>query len=248
MNNKLVFGFLFCQFIANSFCGSYERKLIKDVLRDYEPYERPVSNESLHLDVKHGLYIQKLDLDADKGILTGHIWMNMEWNDANLRWNSSDYGGIKDIRLPSDRIWIPDIIPYNAFDYNSVDPRKQMTNIVISSNGHCLWVTPLVLKTICKIDDTSDTQTCEIKVGSWTYNGFHINLEPEGSTADTSTYVVSKEWDLISTNAKRNEVFYECCPEPYLDITHSIVLKKKDIISTGSLSQTLREEYFGTKY
>ena len=111
MNNKLVFGFLFCQFFVGSFCDSYERKLIKDLLQDYEPYERPVSNHSMAVDINHGLAIQKLDLDVDNEVLTGQIWMNIEWNDANLRWNSADYGGIKDIRLTSDRIWIPDIIP-----------------------------------------------------------------------------------------------------------------------------------------
>ena len=239
MNNKLVFGFLFCQFIGGSFCGKHERKLIKDLLKHYEPYERPVSDESLAVTVKHGLTIQKLDLDVDKEILKGQIWMNMEWSDANLRWNPSDYGGIKDIRLPSDRIWIPDIIPYNAFDYNSVDPRKQMTNIVITSNGNCTWIPPIVLKTTCKIDDTSDRQECKIKVGSWTYNGFMMNLILQASEADTSSYIANKEWALMGAPAERNEVFYECCPEPYIDITYLIKLKRRTTMLT-----TLKSLFF----
>ena len=227
MKNKFVFGLIFCQFIGDSFCGPNERRLIKDLLQDYEPYERPVYNESAAVDLKHGLTILKLDLDVDTEILTGQIWMNMEWNDANLRWNPADYGGIDDIRLPSERIWIPDIIPYNALDYHSVDPRKQMTNIVVSSSGGCTWIPPIVLKTMCKVDDTSDTQSCDIKVGSWTYNGFKINLIKNQAEADTSTYVRSKEWDLIGTTAERHEVLYPCCPEPYFDTTYNIKLKKR---------------------
>ena len=151
----------------------------------------------------------------------------MKWSDVNLRWNPSDYGGINDTRLPSNRIWIPDIIPYNAFDYSSVDPRKQMTNIVVNSSGDCVWVPPIVLKTTCEIDDTTDTQSCNIKVGSWTYNGYKINLILQDSKANFASYVRNKEWILMGTTAQRNEVFYECCTEPFIDITYNIALKRQ---------------------
>lgn len=36
-----------------------------------------------------------------------------EWNDVNLRWNSSEYGGVKDLRIPPHRIWKPDVLMYN---------------------------------------------------------------------------------------------------------------------------------------
>ena len=238
MNNKLVFGFIFCQFLSNLFVvesTNHERKLIKDLLKDYEPYERPTFNDSAAVDVKHGLTLLKLDLDADKEILTSYVWMNMEWQDVNLQWNQSDYGGINSIRLPPGRIWIPDIIPYNALDYNSVDPHKQFTNIVITSSGDCTWIPPMVLKTTCKIDLTtsffttsnSDVQDCKIKVGSWTYNGFTMNLISQNSDIDTSSFVLNQEWQLMGATAQRNEVFYECCAEPYLDITYIVKLKKR---------------------
>jgi len=31
----------------------------------------------------------------------------MQWCDKKLSWNASDYGGLKEIRLPHDRIWKP---------------------------------------------------------------------------------------------------------------------------------------------
>ena len=36
-----------------------------------------------------------------------------EWNDMNLRWNTSEYGGVKDLRIPPHRIWKPDVLMYN---------------------------------------------------------------------------------------------------------------------------------------
>lgn len=36
-----------------------------------------------------------------------------EWNDYNLRWNDSEYGGVKDLRITPNKLWKPDVLMYN---------------------------------------------------------------------------------------------------------------------------------------
>ena len=36
-----------------------------------------------------------------------------EWNDDKLCWEPSEYGGVEEIYVPSEIIWLPDIILYN---------------------------------------------------------------------------------------------------------------------------------------
>jgi len=36
-----------------------------------------------------------------------------EWNDFNLAWNASEYGGVTSVRIPPAMIWKPDILLYN---------------------------------------------------------------------------------------------------------------------------------------
>ena len=36
-----------------------------------------------------------------------------EWTDVNLKWNESEYGMVKDIRMPPSSLWKPDILMYN---------------------------------------------------------------------------------------------------------------------------------------
>ena len=36
-----------------------------------------------------------------------------EWKDYKLGWDESEYGGVHSIRLPSSRVWNPDILMYN---------------------------------------------------------------------------------------------------------------------------------------
>ena len=36
-----------------------------------------------------------------------------EWQDNNLRWNKTHYGGVDRLYVPSDEIWLPDLVLYN---------------------------------------------------------------------------------------------------------------------------------------
>ena len=54
------------------------------------------------------------------------------------------------------------------------------TNIVANADGSMLYVPPGIFKSTCKIDITwfpFDDQHCELKFGSWTYNGFKVSCK-----------------------------------------------------------------------
>lgn len=42
------------------------------------------------------------------------------WHDYKLRWNPKEYEGIEFIRVPADKIWKPDIVLYNKYDFSSL--------------------------------------------------------------------------------------------------------------------------------
>lgn len=53
------------------------------------------------------------------------------------------------------------------------------TNVVVKHNGSCLYVPPGIFKSTCKMDITwfpFDDQHCEMKFGSWTYDGNQVRL------------------------------------------------------------------------
>lgn len=41
--------------------------------------------------------------------------LHQVWNDYRLMWEPEQYEGIKKIRLPSQHIWLPDIVLYNKY-------------------------------------------------------------------------------------------------------------------------------------
>ena len=50
--------------------------------------------------------------------MTTNVWVTMVWNDFQLRWDPSYYGGVKVLRVPSRMLWRPDIVLFNNADGN----------------------------------------------------------------------------------------------------------------------------------
>ena len=103
---------------------------------------------------------------------------------------------------------------------------------VVMHDGSVTWIPPAIYKSTCVIDITHfpfDIQKCKLKFGSWTYDGWKldINLPYENqSTIDIGDYTPSNEWKLIGCPAKRNIVYYTGLSAPYPDITFWIEVQR----------------------
>ena len=42
---------------------------------------------------------------------------------------------------------------------------------------------------------------------------------------DLSNFMANGEWSLLGMPGVRNSVVYDCCPEPYVDITFTINIR-----------------------
>jgi len=170
---------------------------------------------------------QIIKVDPNEETLTAMVWLNFAWKDEFLPWNASQAQGIDQLRLDIEDIWIPDIEVYNLISRKGLRDREQ---VVLESSGDILWVPPYILTTTCKLDLTwfpFDEQECAIKFGSWAHNGWQLDIKVASESMDISSFVRNEEWDLSGAVGKRNEVLYECCPEPYLDITYTLHLVRK---------------------
>ena len=93
-----------------------------------------------------------------------------------------------------------------------------------------------------------DEQLCTLKFGSWTYDGYQVDLKHIGQETagvgdldiisngiDLKDFYRSVEWDLLSVPARKNEKYYTCCSEPYPDITFNITMRRKTLFHTVNL-------------
>ncbi|CAG9791045.1 unnamed protein product [Diatraea saccharalis] len=167
-----------------------------------------------------------------------------EWEDHKFKWDPLEYGGVKELYVPSEHIWLPDIVLYNNADGEYVV--TTMTKAVLHYTGKVLWTPPAIFKSSCEIDVRYfpfDQQTCFLKFGSWSYDGDQIDLkhinQKKGDMVDVGIdlreYYPSVEWDILGVPAERHERYYPCCQEPYPDIFFNITLRRKTLFYTVNL-------------
>ncbi|ESO07319.1 hypothetical protein HELRODRAFT_170649 [Helobdella robusta] len=98
---------------------------------------------------------------------------------------------------------------------------------VVESSGEVLWIPAGIFLSTCAIDIEYfpfDTQQCSLKFGSWTYDGFKLDLDfyDDKDEIDTSSYMASNEWKLLAYPGQKNLRKYNCCEEPYPDLTFTV--------------------------
>ena len=121
------------------------------------------------------------------------------------------------------------------------------TKATLFNTGLVEWRPPAIYHSSCEMDVEYfpfDEQTCVMKFGSWTYDGYQVDLrhqeEEKGTNVvnigvDLSEYYMSVEWDILAVPARRNVKLYTCCDEPYLDITFNITMRRKTLFYTVNL-------------
>ncbi|CAF0836391.1 unnamed protein product [Adineta ricciae] len=209
-------------------------------------------NNSEKLTVYLGLRLtQLLDVDEKNQIMTSNVWLKQEWYDDKLRWDPREYGGVDVLYIPSQQIWLPDIVLYNNADGNY--EVTLMTKATVYYDGRVIWEPPAIYKSSCTINVEFfpfDIQHCQMKFGSWTYSGEQVDLvhinQTNGSmpvygdnsvayAIDLTDFYRSVEWDIMQVPAQRNIRKYTCCPQTYPDITFSITIRRKTLFYTVNL-------------
>ncbi|XP_006864499.1 PREDICTED: neuronal acetylcholine receptor subunit alpha-2 [Chrysochloris asiatica] len=214
-----------------------EDRLFKHLFGDYNRWARPVPNTSDVVIIRFGLSIaQLIDVDEKNQMMTTNVWLKQEWSDYKLRWNPADFNNITSLRVPSEMIWIPDIVLYNNADGEFAV--THMTKAHLFSTGTVHWVPPAIYKSSCSIDVTFfpfDQQNCKMKFGSWTYDKAKIDLEQMEQMVDLKDYWESGEWAIINATGTYNSKKYDCCAEIYPDVTYYFVIRRLPLFYTINL-------------
>uniref|UniRef100_A0A667X2Q7 Cholinergic receptor nicotinic alpha 6 subunit n=1 Tax=Myripristis murdjan TaxID=586833 RepID=A0A667X2Q7_9TELE len=214
-----------------------EDRLFRRLFRRYNQFIRPVENVSDPVTVEFEVSISQLvKVDEVNQIMETNLWLRHVWNDYKLRWIPVEYDGIEFIRVPSNKIWRPDIVLYN----NAVGDFlvEDKTKALLKFDGTITWVPPAIFKSSCPMDITYfpfDYQNCSMKFGSWTYDKAKIDLVLIGSKVNLKDFWESGEWEIIDAPGYKHDIKYNCCEEIYPDITYSFYIRRLPLFYTINL-------------
>ncbi|XP_052528162.1 neuronal acetylcholine receptor subunit alpha-5 isoform X1 [Tympanuchus pallidicinctus] len=214
-----------------SFIAKSEDRLFKRLFEDYQRWVRPVEHLNDTIKIKFGLAISQLvDVDEKNQLMTTNVWLKQEWIDVKLRWNPEEYAGITSIRVPSDSIWIPDIVLYDNADGRF---EGTSTKTVVKYDGTIAWTPPANYKSSCTIDVTFfpfDLQNCSMKFGSWTYDGSQVDIILEDYDVDKRDFFDNGEWEIVTATGSKGNRTDGCCWYPF--VTYSFIIRRLPLFYT----------------
>ncbi|CAF1133928.1 unnamed protein product [Adineta ricciae] len=214
------------------------KRLLHELMKDYNRYVLPVPSINQTVNVKLGLKLSQLsDIDERNQIMTTNVWLEHEWTDYKLTWIPSQYGDIDVVEIPSSDIWVPDIVLYNNAD--GTYEVNTITKAHVFWNGTIKWDPPVIYKSYCAIDIQYypfDIQNCSMKFGTWSHDGNLVDLSHKSGLifvavgVDLTDYYPSIEWDILSADAVRHVLIYDCCQDdPYFDVTFTLRIRRKPL-------------------
>ncbi|XP_070571424.1 neuronal acetylcholine receptor subunit alpha-10-like [Ptychodera flava] len=213
---------------------THSERLMNDVRRGYNMDVRPVYNESTTTNITMMLLLaHALDLDERMQKFTINAWVTLIWKDEFLTWDPKLYGGIERFMIPSNKIWLPEVILYNSAD----DEYKNFLldhMVKVKHTGAMLWAAPTIFQSTCHLDVRYfpfDHQVCSLKFGPWQYSGFEIMITGEGDkNVHRDVFMSDGEWDMVDFTAINSISYYPDEPGvPFADVTYYVSLRRRPV-------------------
>ncbi|XP_072169080.1 neuronal acetylcholine receptor subunit alpha-6-like [Diadema setosum] len=133
---------------------------------------------------------------------------NLFWTDPRLAWNESNFDGIDVLRLPASQLWIPDIVLYNSVaEWETLSP----VHVLAYPDGIVYYIAPLSVKS-----------WCEMNLAKYPYD-----VQPSDPALDLLDLVPNPRWEVVDTSVVRHVKKYNCCLESFVDLSVSVILRRR---------------------
>ncbi|XP_017738496.1 PREDICTED: 5-hydroxytryptamine receptor 3A isoform X2 [Rhinopithecus bieti] len=178
-----------------------------------------------------------LNVDEKNQVLTTYIWYRQYWTDEFLQWNPEDFDNITKLSIPTDSIWVPDILINEFVD---VGKSPNIPYVYIRHQGEVQNYKPLQVVTACSLDIYNfpfDVQNCSLTFTSWLHTIQDINISlwrlPEKVKFDKSVFMNQGEWELLGVLPDFQE-FMESS-HCYAEMKFYVVIRRRPLFYVVSL-------------
>uniref|UniRef100_A0AC35GE19 Uncharacterized protein n=1 Tax=Panagrolaimus sp. PS1159 TaxID=55785 RepID=A0AC35GE19_9BILA len=210
-------------------------RLSKDLLDEkrYDRRVRPSANYNIPIKVTFSMSLyQILAINEKMQHLELNVWVIQKWNDAFLGWDPYKYGAINTTILPFNKIWLPDTYVYNSVVMNREETERYINVIVSTEYWKRQRGSVIKFITTCRLNIRYfpyDQQKCTLIISSWTSDKSAIDYEPEFDKVNLDNFIPNEEWVVVSFTVKRIEQKFVCCPDPWVLLEATLVVRRKPL-------------------
>ncbi|XP_005378209.1 PREDICTED: 5-hydroxytryptamine receptor 3A isoform X2 [Chinchilla lanigera] len=216
------------------------QRLSDHLLADYRKGVRPVRDwrrpTTISIDV---IVYAILSVDEKNQVLTTYIWYRQFWTDEFLQWNPEDFDNITKLSIPTDSIWVPDILINEFVD---VGKSPSIPYVYVRHQGEVQNYKPLQVVTACSLDIYNfpfDVQNCSLTFTSWLHTIQDINISlwrlPEKVKSDKSVFMNQGEWELLGVLTQFVQFSDGESRGSYAEMKFYVVIRRRPLFYAVSL-------------
>ncbi|XP_075694868.1 5-hydroxytryptamine receptor 3A-like [Rhinoderma darwinii] len=213
-------------------------RLSDKLMEGYKKGVRPVYNwrqtTTVFIDV---MVYAILGVDEKNQVLTTYIWYRQFWVDEFLTWDPMDYENVSQISIPTEKIWVPDILINEFVD---VGKSPDIPYVYVNHEGRVQNYKPIQVVTACSLNIYNfpfDLQNCSLTFTSWLHTIQDINVSlwrtPEEVKEDKSVFMNKGEWELLYVLSQyRMFVEHE---DSFAEMKFHVVIKRRPLFYAVNL-------------
>ena len=194
------------------------------LFKTYDPRRKPSYQLQMYLNIQ---FNQLISIDEKNQIMTSSFYLGVEWKDVRLEWNMNQFDE-DEILVPVNKLWLPDLYIINTADINGFINYSNYLALIESNGTINLILNLCLLKTRCSINIAGfpyDSQTCNIQIGSWSYDNEQISFSGKDSSFETKDYIENAVWYLQSVSSDEKETSKRLSNST--DISFKIKIKRR---------------------
>ncbi|XP_078282778.1 5-hydroxytryptamine receptor 3A [Rhinoraja longicauda] len=212
------------------------------LMANYSKAVRPVRDWRRTTTVAIDLMVYAiLNVDEKNQVLTTYIWYRQIWTDEFLQWDPQDFDDIIQLSIPTENIWVPDILINEFVD---VGKSPDIPYVYVNYEGQVKNYKPIQVVTACSLEIYSfpfDVQNCTFTFTSWLHNIRDINISllrsAEAVKYDRSIFMNKGEWELLYINTQFNEfnLEREVTNDGYAEMRFYLVIRRRPLFYAVNL-------------
>nr|XP_015801734.2 acetylcholine receptor subunit beta [Nothobranchius furzeri] len=211
-----------------------EQALMKKVFTNYNLKVLPAQSPRERVVVRVGMILSSfVGLNMKNEEMSTVVVMNLEWTDYRLSWDPKQYDGIEVLRVPSGKVWLPDIVLINNND--GVFDVALQVHVQVYSTGRVTWTPPALYCSSCGVKVTYfpfDWQNCTMQFRSYTYDSTEIDLQYALDSKGNEireiqldgAFSESGEWNIIHKPSRKN-----MNDDMYEEMTFYLIIERKPL-------------------
>jgi hypothetical protein len=171
----------------------------------YNKNVRPIMDQSLTIDVKVFMFIKSIkEFDEVDEKFSFVAALQLHWMDEKLRWDKKLNGGIEQITVSYDDVWVPELT-LSSPSSKGTTIGKSSDRIRVNDWGETEWMPAGLIESTCNVNAKKfpfDTQSCDIKFMSLGYKSNEVNLVAGVPYVMFNVYSPHALWDVTGSEVK----------------------------------------------